>query len=78
MSDASEGARAMGRIKTEKKAKAARENIQKAQARRNDPEVRERHRLAQQARRQREREEREREVAARIAEAEQSGQEGQP
>lgn len=72
MSDASEAGRALGRIKTPKKAAASRENIQKAQARRQDPEVRERHRLAQQARRQREREEREREVG------DQAGQETKP
>jgi len=78
MTDASEHARELGRIKTPKKAEASRRNAEKARQAAMSPEARENRRLAQQARRQREREELEREVAARIAEAERAAQEEQP
>ena len=78
MTDASEAARALGSIKTPKKSESSRKNAEKAREHALDPAAREKHRLAQQARRQREREDREREAAARIASGEQAGQEDQP
>lgn len=57
MTDASDNARALGSIKTEKKAEAARKNLEKARERLHDPDVRAKHKAAQQARRKREKEE---------------------